>query len=59
MDDYSPQELRIIRLASVEALEECRNDAYMEARGTIELLKEELASYKTKVATLTYVPTMS
>jgi hypothetical protein len=54
MDILSTQ-ARLIRLASEEELEECGNEAYMQARGTIELLKEELTSCKTKIATLTCV----
>lgn len=44
---------RTIRLADPEDLVECGNEAYMEARGTIELLKTELAYYKAKACTCT------
>jgi hypothetical protein len=55
MDLFSPEHCRMIRMAGPEELEECGNEAYMEARGTIELLKGEVTTYKTKVATLKYV----
>jgi hypothetical protein len=45
---------RMIRMAGPEDLEECGNEAYMEARGTIELLKGELASCKVQVEMLMY-----
>jgi hypothetical protein len=56
MDEYSEYDLRMIRLAPPETLEECGNDAYMEARGTIELLLAEVTALKTKNATLKYMP---
>ena len=43
-------------MAGPEELEECRNEAYMEGHGMIEFLKAEVSTYKTKVATLKYVP---
>ena len=57
MDEHSQQEIQLIRQATGEALQEYGNDAYMEARGTIELLLDEVAYYKTQVITLKYVPT--
>jgi hypothetical protein len=55
MDFSFPEYGRMIQMAGPEDLEECGNEAYMEAHGTIELLKGELASCKVQVEMLMYI----